>query len=406
MKVASKEELEFMKKRFVALNRNTENAGQSAAKLITIMRARSEAFRKWEKTATEAEKKVTKEQGSQNQKRKELTLEEFQAREEAAAKAKQRAKELSAFRQGILEREVEARIASEQFFDEEMEAIREERLSIGEQTLQSALARVQREFEARRMAILQNVMDEQQRAILLEQLNQISLEKQDQLRQQFLQKGTEDWKSNWMKRFAFANQIITALTSLFSQASQNRIDAIENEYQEQRDAIIANVADETEREKQLEALEDQFSQKRKEAARAAAKADKAGAFLSAVVNAAAAFVKALPNIPLAITVGALGAAKAAFIASQPLPGLAEGGIVTQPTQALIGEAGPEAVIPLDQIQQVQEGLGGGERNIIFNINALNPKGMIEVVHRDIIPILQRASRDETFLTSPNSVRAF
>jgi hypothetical protein len=37
-----------------------------------------------------------------------------------------------------------------------------------------------------------------------------------------------------------------------------------------------------------------------------------------------------------------------------IPGLAAGGIVTQPTLAMIGEGGPEAVIPLDRM-----GGGGG-----------------------------------------------
>ena len=37
--------------------------------------------------------------------------------------------------------------------------------------------------------------------------------------------------------------------------------------------------------------------------------------------------------------------------------LAVGGIVTRPTKALIGEAGPEAVIPLNQIRQVMADLG-------------------------------------------------
>ncbi|MGL4268007.1 MAG: hypothetical protein ACRCR7_12900, partial [Weissella cibaria] len=38
-----------------------------------------------------------------------------------------------------------------------------------------------------------------------------------------------------------------------------------------------------------------------------------------------------------------------------IPGLAEGGIVTKPTLAVIGEAGPEAVVPLSKMG----GMGGG-----------------------------------------------
>jgi SLT domain-containing protein len=45
-----------------------------------------------------------------------------------------------------------------------------------------------------------------------------------------------------------------------------------------------------------------------------------------------------------------------------VPGLATGGIVTSPTLALIGEAGPEAVIPLDRLH----GGGGSTFNITVN----------------------------------------
>jgi hypothetical protein len=43
-----------------------------------------------------------------------------------------------------------------------------------------------------------------------------------------------------------------------------------------------------------------------------------------------------------------------------IPGLAAGGIVTRPTLAMIGEAGPEAVVPLDRF-----GGGGGTVNVYF-----------------------------------------
>ncbi len=46
-----------------------------------------------------------------------------------------------------------------------------------------------------------------------------------------------------------------------------------------------------------------------------------------------------------------------------LPRLAEGGIVTKPTLAMLGESGPEAVIPLNR--------RGSERVINININNLN-----------------------------------
>jgi hypothetical protein len=38
-----------------------------------------------------------------------------------------------------------------------------------------------------------------------------------------------------------------------------------------------------------------------------------------------------------------------------IPGFAEGGVVTRPTLAMVGEKGPEAIIPLSQMG----GMGGG-----------------------------------------------
>ena len=45
-----------------------------------------------------------------------------------------------------------------------------------------------------------------------------------------------------------------------------------------------------------------------------------------------------------------------------IPGLQHGGVVTSPTLALIGEAGPEAVVPLDRLH----GGGGATFNITVN----------------------------------------
>jgi len=91
-------------------------------------------------------------------------------------------------------------------------------------------------------------------------------------------------------------------------------------------------------------------------------------FFAGMVNAAIGAVNAiisaynsipiLPDIPKAPTVPVpqLGAGQAARPAAGRLgvPRMAEGGIVTAPTLALIGEAGPEAVVPLDRMNT-----GGG-----------------------------------------------
>jgi len=67
-----------------------------------------------------------------------------------------------------------------------------------------------------------------------------------------------------------------------------------------------------------------------------------------------------------------------------IPKLAAGGIVTSPTLALIGESGPEAVVPL--------GNGGGMGNsITINVNA----GLVSTpdqIGQDIITAIQKAQR--------------
>jgi TP901 family phage tail tape measure protein len=49
--------------------------------------------------------------------------------------------------------------------------------------------------------------------------------------------------------------------------------------------------------------------------------------------------------------------------------LAVGGIVTRPTLALVGEAGPEAVLPLTGRNAAAAGIGGGTTTININVNA-------------------------------------
>jgi hypothetical protein len=50
-----------------------------------------------------------------------------------------------------------------------------------------------------------------------------------------------------------------------------------------------------------------------------------------------------------------------------VPQFAEGGIVNGATFAMVGEAGPEAIIPLDRLGDMMVGSGGGTQNI-YNIN--------------------------------------
>jgi hypothetical protein len=68
-----------------------------------------------------------------------------------------------------------------------------------------------------------------------------------------------------------------------------------------------------------------------------------------------------------------------------IPALADGGIVSRPTLALIGEAGPEAVVPL--------GRGGGMGNITVNVagSVISEGDLIEQVRIGLVEA-QRSGR--------------
>jgi hypothetical protein len=59
-----------------------------------------------------------------------------------------------------------------------------------------------------------------------------------------------------------------------------------------------------------------------------------------------------------------------------VPRMAEGGIVTGPTLALIGEAGPEAVVPLDRMN-----MNKGTTNITVNVQGADPQQVVNALER-------------------------
>jgi hypothetical protein len=58
-----------------------------------------------------------------------------------------------------------------------------------------------------------------------------------------------------------------------------------------------------------------------------------------------------------------------------IPMLAQGGIVTGPTLAMIGEAGPEAVVPLSRAGEF--GMGGN--NVTINVQGGDPQAVVDAL---------------------------
>jgi hypothetical protein len=61
-----------------------------------------------------------------------------------------------------------------------------------------------------------------------------------------------------------------------------------------------------------------------------------------------------------------------------IPMLAQGGIVSQATLAIIGESGPEAVVPLNRMGEF--GMGGGS-NVTINVQGGDPQAVVDALRR-------------------------
>ena len=113
--------------------------------------------------------------------------------------------------------------------------------------------------------------------------------------------------------------------------------------------------------------------------------NKALAIKDAVVNTARGITKALAlgpfGIPLAAIIGGLGAAQIATIASTKYQGRRLGGRMNQGQPYMVGEGGPEMVVP-DRASNVipNNKLGGGQPvTVNFNINTVDARGFNELL---------------------------
>lgn len=155
------------------------------------------------------------------------------------------------------------------------------------------------------------------------------------------------------------SSVATSLAEIWS----NQADALEENMKEQEEAGELTVA---EREKMQEEI-DNLNRKAFETNKANSIADATISLANTIIgiieqtkgNAVAA------GILTALATASWGA-QVASISSQQYTAMATGGIVTGPTHALIGEAGPEAIIPLKD-KRAQEYLGSGANPVQINI---------------------------------------
>ena len=169
---------------------------------------------------------------------------------------------------------------------------------------------------------------------------------------------SDSFKQSMQNTFNLIGNGIGQISSLFDLQHNKRMTEIENERQAEINRINSLNISEESRAQMLIDLDKRIDDQKKRAQKQQAKRAKAVAVLDAIVNTAAAVVQSLPNIPLSIAVGALGAAQGATIASTPIPAFAEGGLVSGATLGLIGEgpgtsvSNPEVIVPLDKLKNM------------------------------------------------------
>ena len=113
--------------------------------------------------------------------------------------------------------------------------------------------------------------------------------------------------------------------------------------------------------------------------------NKAFAIKDAIISTAQGVSKALAmgplGIPLAIAIGALGVAQVATIASTKYTGRRLGGRMNQGEPYMVGEAGPEMVVPDRPSNVIPNNKLGGSQPVTvnFNINTVDARGFNELL---------------------------
>jgi hypothetical protein len=178
---------------------------------------------------------------------------------------------------------------------------------------------------------------------------------------------SDSFKESLQNTFNQIGNGIGQISNLFNLQHEKRMTEIENQKEAEINRINSLNISEEDRAKKLKQLDKDIEMERKHAQKRQAKRSKAIAILDATVATAAAVVQSLPNIPLSIAVGALGAAQVATIASTPIPAFADGGLVSGATLGLIGEgpgtsvSNPEVIAPLDKLKNM---IGGQAQKVI------------------------------------------
>jgi hypothetical protein len=200
-------------------------------------------------------------------------------------------------------------------------------IELGQNTLSRRIEQIRLEGEARKLAAIRSIDDQEEEASAIE-----LIEAQTQAAIRAERKKTTDESIKQITEYVDAfTGLLTNLNDLSRQQTENRINDLTAQQQKEIQNINDTFQTETQKQRQREAAEFRFQRQIALEKKKQAVADKKLAIFNATINTARAITAALtstpPNIPLSILVGIAGAAQIAAIASQPIPKFEKGGEV-------------------------------------------------------------------------------
>lgn len=154
--------------------------------------------------------------------------------------------------------------------------------------------------------------------------------------------------ADWMQ---YAGDVVYEVGSLAMAFSERKIQKYEDEIQKNNEMYETWLENENLTEAERKQMEKERAQREKELQKKIAKEkekqakiDKATAAFQIAINTASAVVEALPNIPLSIAIGALGAIQLATVLAKPIPKYKHGRKGGKAELAEVGDGGVSEVV--------------------------------------------------------------
>lgn len=249
------------------------------------------------------------------------------------------------------------------------------------------------EEEAARAAhIEKTITDEGRKEELLTALREEYEKKRFALSEDYNKKTTDRLKDTMQDLRSAISSFIGDVMTLYVAQKEGRLDQIDEEYKRQREAIENSLLNEKEKAGALAALDEKTASEREKIEKQIGRAKQASAIKQALINIAQGVTAALSSAPPPFNIvlaGITAAAGAVHLATIKAQKFGDGGIVTRPTFAMIGEKGPEAVIPLDKAGALA-GLGGGVNVKAYFYGDIHNAGDLDEISRRLAQRVTRA----------------